>query len=299
MKRLLQILSLLTGVFLLWYFIIKPNDYNVSFKAKTSNGHVYDELRNWSAIADMPSEINILKQDPYRSLTQDITFRDKEYRISWTVYKLNDSISRVKAGINEPGKSFLNRLSIPFGDTSYEEESLELVLNFKDFLDESIKQFKIKVEGKSSFTTKFCACTNARTTPEKKAFQMMRDYSYLSGFIASGKLKPDGNPLIQVLDFDEKSRLIEFDFCFPVKRQDSLPESPDIFFREVEQTPAIKAIYNGDYRFSNKAWYRMFEYAEDHEIPFEKKPLEVYYNNPNMGGDALKWTTEIYLPIKS
>ncbi|WP_224491312.1 hypothetical protein [Robertkochia flava] len=126
---------------------------------------------------------------------------------------------------------------------------------------------------------------------------MMRDYSYLSGFIASENLTPDGFPMIKIRDYDEKNRIIEFDFCFPLVEQDSLPESPDIFFRRIEQAPALKAVYNGDYRFSNKSWFELFEHAEKEEIPFSKTPLEIYHNNPNMGGDALQWTAEIYLPI--
>jgi hypothetical protein len=30
----------------------------------------------------------------------------------------------------------------------------------------------------------------------------------------------------------------------------------------------------------------------------EDTPVEVFYNNPNMGGNALTWKAEIYLPLK-
>lgn len=127
----------------------------------------------------------------------------------------------------------------------------------------------------------------------------MRDYSYLSGFIASNNLEPDGRPMIDILQFDEADRIIEFDFCFPFIKKDSLPESPDIFFKEIKSAPALKSTFHGDYRFSNKSWYRMFDYAEQHGMSYEKKPLEIYHNNPNMGGNTMEWTTEIYLPVKS
>jgi hypothetical protein len=30
----------------------------------------------------------------------------------------------------------------------------------------------------------------------------------------------------------------------------------------------------------------------------EPKPIEFFFNNPNMGGDALRWKAEVFLPIK-
>lgn len=126
---------------------------------------------------------------------------------------------------------------------------------------------------------------------------MMRDYSYLSGFITRSGLSPQGQPLVNVTQFDEENRVLDFDFCFPVSRTEDLPESPDIFFKTIPGKSAIKATYHGDYRFSEKSWYRIFEYAENMGYNFSKTPVEVYHNNPNMGGDALKWTTTIYLPL--
>ena len=38
--------------------------------------------------------------------------------------------------------------------------------------------------------------------------------------------------------------------------------------------------------------------AENNNIKIDKKPLEVFYSNPNFGGDVLKWKAEIYMPIK-
>lgn len=297
MKRLFAILGLLFLALLSWYFLIKPSDYNIYFNVSTSSGHAYDELLTWDSVSDAAEETSISAQLPYRELVQQLSLDEKNYTIQWNLSRLNDSTTRVKAGISEPGNRIMNRLLIPFLNTDFENTTLNLVMDYKKFLEESISQFRIKVTGTETTPSKFCACTRAKTTPEKKAFKMMRDYSYLSGFIASNGLEPDGNPVVEILKFREEERIIEFDFCFPFVKQDSLPESPDIFFKQFEARPAIKAIYNGDYRFSNKSWYHIFDYAEDQDIPYLKQPLEVYYNNPNMGGNTLEWVTDIYLPI--
>jgi len=42
----------------------------------------------------------------------------------------------------------------------------------------------------------------------------------------------------------------------------------------------------------------LLDYAQKNNIPVEKKPIEIFYNNPNMGGDGLDWTTEVFMPIK-
>jgi len=42
----------------------------------------------------------------------------------------------------------------------------------------------------------------------------------------------------------------------------------------------------------------LLDYAENHDIVVDKKPLEVFYSNPNFGGDELQWEAEIFMPIK-
>ena len=49
---------------------------------------------------------------------------------------------------------------------------------------------------------------------------------------------------------------------------------------------------------SDRAWFALLNYAQNKGIAVEEKPIEVFYNNPNMGGDELSWKTEVYMPIK-
>ncbi|WP_224491313.1 hypothetical protein [Robertkochia flava] len=131
MKRVLQILILLFGIFLVWYFIIKPNDYNIHFKAQTSAGLAYDELLNWSAVSDLPESSAIKDPELYKELTQEVDLHGATYVLNWTITRINDSITGINAGIKQPGKSLINRLLIPFSNTRYEEQTLELVKNYK------------------------------------------------------------------------------------------------------------------------------------------------------------------------
>ena len=37
--------------------------------------------------------------------------------------------------------------------------------------------------------------------------------------------------------------------------------------------------------------------ADQKGIEVEEKPVEIFFNNPNMGGDELKWRADIYMPL--
>jgi hypothetical protein len=40
------------------------------------------------------------------------------------------------------------------------------------------------------------------------------------------------------------------------------------------------------------------DYAKKEGLEVEETPVEVFYNNPNMGADERNWKAEIYLPLK-
>ena len=60
---------------------------------------------------------------------------------------------------------------------------------------------------------------------------------------------------------------------------------------------ALMAIYNGNYITSDRAWYALLDYAEKNEIPITGLPLEIFYNNPNMGADEKNWKAEVFMPF--
>jgi effector-binding domain-containing protein len=77
-----------------------------------------------------------------------------------------------------------------------------------------------------------------------------------------------------------------------------LPGHPDLNYKQIPATRALKAIYNGNYITSDRAWYTLLDYAEKMKEEVTPLPLEVFHNNPNMGGNELQWKAEIYMPLK-
>jgi effector-binding domain-containing protein len=73
---------------------------------------------------------------------------------------------------------------------------------------------------------------------------------------------------------------------------------PEIIYKRIPTQRAIKAVYNGNYTTSDRAWYVLLDYAKKNNLEVTGLPLEVFYNNPNLGGDALNWKAEIFMPLK-
>jgi len=112
-------------------------------------------------------------------------------------------------------------------------------------------------------------------------------------------LELQGDPFLQVTHWDQQTDSIAFDFCFPIRANDSLPVSEVVKFKEVQAFTGIKTIFNGNYSISDKSWYWLLRHAENNNIEVDPLPFEVYKNDPHMGGDALQWEAEVYLPIKN
>jgi effector-binding domain-containing protein len=104
--------------------------------------------------------------------------------------------------------------------------------------------------------------------------------------------------MIVVNSWNREADSLDFNFCFPIVRSERLPEYPGISYKRIFSKKALKAVYNGNYITSDRAWYALLDYAHRNNIPVEETPVEVFYNNPNMGGNALTWKAEIFLPIK-
>ncbi len=105
-------------------------------------------------------------------------------------------------------------------------------------------------------------------------------------------------PIIIIDDWNLEKNTLNYKFGFQIKRKDSLPIDSLIKFGRTKSKKALKAIYNGNYIGSDKAWFALYEYANRHHIDIDRKPLEIFHDNPFIGGNELDWIAEIYLPIK-
>ena len=127
--------------------------------------------------------------------------------------------------------------------------------------------------------------------------QMVKDINYLEDFIEAYKLKLTGYPFVKITKWNEEADLVDFDFCFPVNLAQDIRPNSYIEFQQYPAVTSLKAIYNGNYRTSNLAWHELLAEAKQRDIEASRLPLEIFWNNPREGGDALNWKAEIFMPV--
>lgn len=295
MKKVYISVPILLLVLLLWYLFIKPQDYQVSFKAKAIPGTIYETVKAWNMGFD--SVVPLQFESPTH-FEQTIVVNDSVHVFEWNITSIHDSLSQVKVNIKDPVHTLKNKVSVPFSDTDFEKGSRKTLLDFNGFLNDHLKDFKVSIVGEAELFSSFCACVALNTTPENKARGMMANYSLLNSFLVGNGVTLNGLPFVEVENWDIKANMLTYNFCYPIVRSEKLPNHPDIAYKRIFGKKSLKAIYNGNYITSDRAWYALLDYAKKNNIPVESKPIEVFYNNPNMGGDELNWKTEVYMPIK-
>ncbi len=295
MKKSLIVILILVIAGLSWYLFLKPFDYLVTFRAKTTPGTVSQTIKVWTKKIGA----ELLEQKNNYSLIQQLRFNDTTVIYDWKIKSLNDSVSNIQVRIKDLDYSLANKIQIPFKNTVLEKRSKKMLLEFNQLLYDHLKSFKVKIIGEEKVEPVFCAYLPVRESQEKKAFGMMANYPYLSGFVDDNNLGIDGIPFIEITNWNRQNDSITYNFCYPVRLSDSLPKHKEIRYKQFNGGKALKAIYNGNYITSDRAWYALLDYAEKNKISVDLKPIEIFFDNPNLGGNELEWKAEIYLPIKS
>jgi len=295
MKNILFALLVAGMLALMWYLFIKPFEYEVNMKANTLPGDIIETIRIWNKSLE---GAEIAEVDSLNSLKQHITYHGNSYVYVWNFVLKNDSATHINIEISQPGKELINKLLIPFTNQSIEKDAREIANSFYEILQEHLQITNVKIVGESEIPHTFCVCRSLKTKQTDKAYGMMRDYDLITSFITHYSLKPNGEPIVKINKWNHESGEIEFDFCFPIVKQDSLPIAKGITYKEFKKTKALKAIYHGNYITSDRAWYSLLNYAISNDYKFENLPEEHFYNNPNLGASEEEWKAEIYLPIK-
>lgn len=295
MKKVFISVPILLLVLLLWYLFIKPQDYQVSFKAKAIPGTIYETVKAWNMGFD--SVVPLQFESPTH-FEQTIVVNDSVHVYEWNITPIHDSLSQVKVNIKDPEHTLKNKVSVPFSDTDLEKGVRKTLIQFNGFLNDHLKDFKVSIVGEAELFSSFCACVALNTTPENKARGMMANYSLLNSFLVENGVTLNGLPFVEVENWDLKTNMLTYNFCYPILRSEKLPNHPDIAYKRIFSKKTLKAIYNGNYITSDRAWYALLDYAQKNNIAVENKPIEVFYNNPNMGGNELNWKTEVYMPLK-
>ncbi|MGB5172050.1 GyrI-like domain-containing protein [Eudoraea sp.] len=296
MKKTFLVLIALLFMGVLWYLFVKPYDYIVTFKARTFPGAINQSLKIWG---NSLKEAQLINQEDLTHLTYNLTFNDSTYLYQWNIIPLTDSTSKVEVYVKDIRHSLKNKIAIPFSNTDFEKRTIKTVKDFNEKLNEHIDKFRVKIIGEDELFATYCAYVTVKTTQFGKAQGMMYNYPLLNTILANNGIELNGRPFVEVTEWDRETDSIQFDFCYPIIKSDSLPQHPDLKYKQINSKKALKAIYNGNYITSDRAWYALLDYAAKNNQELEELPIEVFFNNPNMGGNELSWKAEIYMPIRT
>ncbi len=297
MTRKITLLSVaILFCLLCWYLFIRAYEYKVTFTAKAHPGTIGQTMKIWSKAK---FSTGTFQQNSLNSLVHKVSIEDSNFNFDWDIQMLNDSVSHVKVFVSEEGQSLANKILVPFTKTKIEMVSRDLIMDFHKIINEHIGEFRVSVVGKSTIESSYCIYVPLRSTQYGKAARMMENYSFMSTFLQENEIKSNGAPFVEITDWNQQKDSISFNFGFPIEKSDSLPNFPLFDYKWLEKKSAVKAVYNGNYITSDRAWYALAQFARDNNLKTEGFPFEVFYNNPNFGGDELKWRAEVFLPLKN
>lgn len=296
MKKVLLGTGVLLLLVLIGYLFVYPYDYIVRFEARTFPGTINQTIKIWNDEVGVEGE-PVVQEDLYH-LRQTVQAGDSVFRYHWTIEPLTDSTSEVTVKIRDRDHSLKNKLAVPFGGSAVAGLSKKTVRDFAERLKTHLGEFRVTIEGEAELPGTYYAFVHVKTDQHHKAGGMMDNYELLSDILAGSGTALNGPPMIVVNEWDRATDSLDFNFCFPIIRSDRLPQYPGIEYKRIFPKRAIKAVYNGNYITSDRAWYALLDYAERNGLEVEATPVEVFYNNPNMGGNALTWKAEVYLPLK-
>jgi len=233
------------------YLFIKPYDYLVTINVKTFSGTINQTIKTWSISLD---NSEIIEQKDINNVKQKITFNDSTFIYYWKIISINDSTSKVKIYIKDTKHSIKNRITISFSNTDFEKRTKNTLTDFNKKLNEHIKSFRVTIKDESEIRSTYCAYIPIKSKQLNKAKGMMQNFNLLSSFIFENNISLNGKPIVEITYWNMANDSIHYNFCYPIIKNDSLPIHNIIKYKNISNKKALKAIYNGNYISSDRAW---------------------------------------------
>ena len=295
LKFILPIVLIVVGI---WYFVIKDYNYRITFTINQPQGIVYHGLTKWNN-GELPNNkvVTTLNQTPFNQISQSLMVGDSVFKINWELKKKNDSSTFVIAKIKDEKNSFKQNLQVPFTNNTFVKQSISVVKNFSETLLLNKKNYKISDVTRDKIPTRYCAYIPLQSSTEGKAITMVRNIPKIMNYIKGNNIQITGSPFVEVTNWDIVKDSISFNFCFPIQKTNSYPKTDQVFFKQTKEREVLKTIFNGNYKISHMAWYKIINYAEVNNIKIDKLPVEFFLNDPHAGGNDLEWVAEVYIGI--
>jgi len=298
LRKIIFIITLLTLSLGLWYFLIKSEDYRVTFEVNNPKGAVYEHIINWNY--EKPYNNKVLEttsKTPFTEISQ--IFSDKkqpELNINWRLKKKNDSTTRVIALFSGRDYDFNRRLKIIFSKTDFTNLSIDFASKLKEYIQKQNKTYHITKIDTTTFESQKYLYKTLKSPINGKARAMMFQNGSMMNYILSNNLSLDGFPFVEVTAWNKETDSIEFNFCYPIT-EEHISLNKAISYAEKKGFEALFIRFNGNYNKSHVGWYAFEDYFEENDINKDVLPIEVFLNDPQLGGNEMNWEAKILLPI--
>lgn len=298
MKRLLRLLFALILIAGCWYFLIKDHQQTVNFNSGFPSGVLYDHLTQWAnVLPDGIDSVRTTKRNPYTDIDQLIYIQEEQIEVKWEIESTTDSTSRLHAHFDKTQNDFSERIAILLGQSDLPAQGLSITKHVRNTLTAKAKGFRVGQIADTLVPQKYVAYISVESTVRTKARDMIYRITDIMGYIKQNGIELDGDPFLQLTSWDRSTDRISFDFNFPIVRTDSLPPSPIVKFKQVPQLEALHVPFYGNYRISDIGWYQLLAHAQNKGIETQGLPVEIFRNDPHLGGNELEWRADILLPL--
>ena len=297
MKKGFKIFSAVLAIFLIWYFFIKESDYTINFKSNTFPETVNQSIKLWNN--GLVNSLALKQIGDSNHLQQRLSIADSLHVYEWTIHALTDSTSSISVAITDSNlkNSLINRLTVPFVRSDFIKGAENRVYDFMTVLKEHVDNFKVTIVGVEEIPEKNLAYIPIEKSQIEKAKGMMENSTFIGQLLTKNQIQLDGPPMLEVTSWDREKDSLTYNFGYPILPNQTVPLNTEVQYKKLGKRKGIMAIYNGNYITSDRAWYLLLNYAEKNNIEVTALPIEIFYNNPDMGGNALSWKTEVYLPL--
>lgn len=289
------------GFLTFWYLFLKQSDYIIRFKVPTSPGVTYALIKDWNIELEKQegAEIKILKERKYQVLQLELKKSERRYELFWNLHAENDSLTQVSLGFKQPGKSILNRITAPFFKSEFKEDIIRISKDFKEGvqvnLTEKFKVNRVVLDKLPEMNYAFVEVK--KISVFNKAEQMMKHNYALISQVDELKIPRKGFPFVMVTDWDIDKNEIDYRLCIEIDSLVNPALRGTLKFDRLASQPSLKTIYNGNYIYSDKAWFALHDFALRKNYDVDLKPVEFFHNNPFTDTKEMEWVTEVYLPM--
>jgi len=289
------------GLLAFWYLFLKQSDYIIRFKVPTSPGVTYALIKDWSIELEKQegTGIKILKDKKYQLLQLELKKSDRTYELFWKLQAENDSLTQVSLGFRQPGKRIWNRITAPFFKSEFKEDIIRISKDFKEGvklnLTDKFKVNKVVLDKLPEMNYAFVEVK--KISVFNKAEQMMKHNYELIHQVDELKIARKGFPFVMVTDWDIDKNEIDYRLCIEIDPVDKPTLRGTLKFDRLAAQPSLKTIYNGNYIYSDKAWFALHDFALRKSYEVSLKPVEFFHNNPFTDTKEIEWVTEVYLPL--